>query len=162
MYIYLTVVVVSSAVWWSRGHVVWVGCCLSSRTKRTPCKPTFTGHAGLRGCCRGLAYPSVWLLGWCHGCGGWCGHCFVARVHENEKKPCKRQFTGLVVVYMCSFISLDTLLPVCRPSRVVRRGGMSRCEIETKKTENRKRGGSQTPQIVARVCICCLDQNIRR
>jgi hypothetical protein len=84
----------------------------------------------------------------CRGRGVWCGHCFVARVYENEKKPCKRRFTGLVVVHMYSFISLDALLPVCRPNRVVRRGGVSRREIETKRQKIEKEGGPRPPRLL--------------
>jgi len=71
---------------------------------------------------------------WCVG-GGWVT-VSSPEYTRMKKKPCKRWFTGLVVIYMCLFVSLHNLSLVCRPSRVVRGGGVSRREIETKKTEN--------------------------
>ena len=92
-------------------------------------------------------------------CGG---RVFVARVDENEKKPCKHWFTGLIVVYTCSCTSLYGLLPVCSPSRVTRRCGVSHREIQTKKTQIEKEGGPRPPHIVARVNFCHLDRKICR
>ena len=113
---------------------------------------------GVVGGCRGRWFGRL-VVSW--ACGA-SEVSVVARVHENEKKPCKRWFTGLIVVHRCSYTSLESLLPVCSPSRVVRRCGVSHHEIQTKKTKNREIGGSQTPHIVARVNICRLDRKICR
>jgi hypothetical protein len=152
-------VAVDLAVWWYRGCVVRRRCgcsCQNSKTKKNPVNRRLQGMEGGQEVV--LGRRSRWLsrLGVLWTWEAVC-HCFVARVHENEKKPCKRRFTGLVVVHRHSCISLDSLSPVCSPSRAVRRGGVSRREIETKKTENRKRGGSQTPQVVARTVLCHLE-----
>ena len=67
-------------------------------SKKSLVNQTLQGAHGVveaLGCWRGRWYG---LLGVSQviGRGGHC--CFVARVHENEKKPSKQKFTGLVVI----------------------------------------------------------------
>ena len=114
------------------------------RNRKKPHKPMFTGRSGGRGGGRWLSQLSVWPFG--------CvvdveGRCFVAIVHENEIKSCKPMFTGLVLVSRAHYISLGRFQPICSLSRVVRRGGTSRHEIESKHKKKSKSRGSQTPTV---------------
>ena len=68
----------------------------------------------------------------------------------SKRKPCKSKFTALGATPRSSCFSLDCFQLVYSPSRDVRRCCTSGHEIEPKGTKNPKKGGSQTPQIVAR------------
>ena len=82
---------------------------------------------------------------------------YCARVHENVKNPVNFHSTGLVGVAKAYYVSLGCFQPVRSLSRMVRRGGASHHEIESKNQKESQSRGSQTPQSVASGLFCRLD-----
>ena len=79
----------------------WVHCCQRLGTVKTPQIDDYKVWEALWGWW-GVGMVVGMVVGFaawvCRGCGGWCDRYFIARVHKNEKRPCKHWFTGLVVI----------------------------------------------------------------